>query len=174
MPNTKWDPGCAYLESGGDGGEGDCELGSTCGLVLGQGLLVHRELDGIGCGPSPQVVHASLQPSLIHRPSEGFSQQALPCLTPTAEESMTKLSKWSVCWVLCAISSLDAVSDLGVLSGWGTLVYCFLNLCGFTHLQPSNCITRWQHTINLGNMTWTSFVICNHSKFWPPLPKRCS
>ena len=38
--------------------------GCAVGLSLGQGLLVHCELDGVSGGPRPEVVHPSLETRL--------------------------------------------------------------------------------------------------------------
>ena len=66
-----------HLE-GSDGGRRqlDRQLGSAGSLVLGQGLLVDRELDRISGRASPQVVHPRLQASLA---MQGLPQGGRRC-----------------------------------------------------------------------------------------------
>ncbi len=58
-----------YLERSRDGRNRKSKLGSAGSLALGQGLLVHCELDGVRCRTRPQVVHARLEASLNSRQS---------------------------------------------------------------------------------------------------------
>ena len=85
----------AYLQASGEGRDwqNPCKLGSLGSTILGQGLLVDRELDGVGSGTGPQVVHPRLQASLqVHLLFEidllesSHPCRANPCKLPDAKE----------------------------------------------------------------------------------------